>query len=215
MEKPSNGVDILDGYFTCYDDGTIWSNKSNRFVGCLDSLGYVRIQVNGKKVLAHRLIAMAFLGLDLESEMTVDHKNGIKSDNRVCNLEIVTLAENITRARRKYYVSKEEIDEKISIAGASDKTANLLGFPDLATLKYYYYTVLKVSEDSAIKQLRKYSRSRCSDIRSLNLVDIMEVVNKEGSQMKAAKVLGISPSTLSKILKEKRNAYNNPSDSSN
>ncbi len=42
----------------------------------------------------HRLVACAFLGLDYDSDMHVDHVNADKSDNRVENLRVVTMEEN-------------------------------------------------------------------------------------------------------------------------
>ena len=43
----------------------------------------------------HRLIAMAFLKHHKKSRRYINHKNGIKSDNRVENLEWVTALENV------------------------------------------------------------------------------------------------------------------------
>ncbi len=59
---------------------------------------YVGIRLQGKdrrrSFLVHRLVARAFLGpCPLGKE--VNHKNGIKSDNRIENLEYVTRAQNI------------------------------------------------------------------------------------------------------------------------
>lgn len=49
----------------------------------------------------HRLVADAFLTRpDNENVYVVDHKNGVKTDNRVQNLEYVTYAENNLRAYR-------------------------------------------------------------------------------------------------------------------
>jgi hypothetical protein len=42
--------------------------------------------------LVHRMVAEAFIGIP--DGMVINHKNGIKSDNRLANLEVVTRSEN-------------------------------------------------------------------------------------------------------------------------
>ena len=63
--------------------------------------GYLRVKLklNGKEraFSAHRLVAQAFLP-NLENKPQVNHLNGIKYDNNVCNLEWCTQAENIEHA---------------------------------------------------------------------------------------------------------------------
>lgn len=62
--------------------------------------GYVRIELKGpkRKELVHRLVAEAFFGPPPEDDSEVDHKNGIRWDNCVKNLEWVTPCENQRRA---------------------------------------------------------------------------------------------------------------------
>lgn len=71
-----------------------------------DGTGYLGVTVRGLpgKSKVHRLVAAAFLGLDLKSDLEVDHLNENKGDNRVENLEVVTHAENLARysARRTH-----------------------------------------------------------------------------------------------------------------
>jgi hypothetical protein len=52
-----------------------------------------------KYALVHRLVAEAFIG-PIPDGMQVNHKNGIRSDNRVENLEIVSASENNLHAYR-------------------------------------------------------------------------------------------------------------------
>lgn len=69
--------------------------------GSISTHGYMKqtLTKNGKQttVLVHRLVAQNFLSNDEKKEM-VNHINGIKSDNRLSNLEWATSSENIRHA---------------------------------------------------------------------------------------------------------------------
>lgn len=59
--------------------------------------GYLRIRIggrSGKKELVHRIIASCFIENPM-NKPTVNHINGIKTDNRVQNLEWATFSENM------------------------------------------------------------------------------------------------------------------------
>ena len=78
--------------------GRIKNNKTN-YIMILkpDKFGYIRKRIRNKCYLVHRLVAKAFIP-NIYNKKEVNHINGIKSDNRVENLEWSTARENILHA---------------------------------------------------------------------------------------------------------------------
>ena len=60
--------------------------------GNINAIGYVRISVDGRSYLAHRLAWLYMTGA-WPSEL-IDHINGDRQDNRFCNLREATVREN-------------------------------------------------------------------------------------------------------------------------
>jgi hypothetical protein len=65
--------------------------------------GYVIIRVDGKKVSEHRHVWQAING-DIPDGFVIHHVNGIRSDNRIENLELI---ESNRLHKRKYHSSWE------------------------------------------------------------------------------------------------------------
>jgi len=69
-----------------------------------DRTGYLRVGIskNGvqRKPQLHQLLAVAFLGHEVSGhKLIVDHINNNRLDNRLCNLQVITHRENLTKDR--------------------------------------------------------------------------------------------------------------------
>lgn len=88
-----NGVPLCEKHYGrnrkhgFYEDDMFFKYKRNND-GHIDEKGYHRIIVNGKPKMKHRQVMEDHLGRNLLPEETVHHKNGVKNDNRIENLEL-------------------------------------------------------------------------------------------------------------------------------
>lgn len=68
--------------------------KAGSIAGSVESNGYVRIRILGKKVLAHRIAWAIYYGEFPNQGVDIDHVDGDKSNNRISNLRLATRSQN-------------------------------------------------------------------------------------------------------------------------
>lgn len=69
------------------------AKKGMVIFGTKNSKGYLAIRVDGSRFQTHRLAWIISNG-DIQSGLQIDHINRDRSDNRLCNLRLVTHMEN-------------------------------------------------------------------------------------------------------------------------
>lgn len=78
--------------------------KAGDICGYINNRGYTHIGIKNKKYLAHRLAWFYMTGEWPKNQ--IDHINGIKTDNRLCNLREATNNENICNQRTPHKNNK-------------------------------------------------------------------------------------------------------------
>lgn len=96
--------------------------------------GYLRVRIRDRDYSIHHLVAEAFVSPRTKERPEINHINGLKSDNRVVNLEWSTRSENMKHAVRTGLISAENYargaeqhlaklsDEKVRAIRLSSKT---------------------------------------------------------------------------------------------
>ena len=94
--------EVVEGVEVSSLGGIRATDTGSTLAVCRNAKGYIQtVKRKGMpSVLVHRLVAMVFLP-NPEGKPQVNHKNGVKSDNRAANLEWVTCSENMKHAYRE------------------------------------------------------------------------------------------------------------------
>jgi len=98
-----------EGHYQVSNYGRVKSIKFNKDIILSpnsSSSGYLLVNLCNKgkinRFLIHRLVAQSFLELDMtDKKINVDHINGIRYDNKLSNLQLLSIRENICKKNIK------------------------------------------------------------------------------------------------------------------
>lgn len=108
----------------------------------VDDSGYIVVKKNGRNYKHHRLVMEQYLGRELRKDEVVHHINGIKTDNRIENLQLMSAKEhNIhhkgvqTEEERRDYVKRWRWEKTYGVPYGSKKTCKKCGKPDSVQIR--------------------------------------------------------------------------------
>lgn len=105
--------EIISGFaYKVSDSGKVWSIRNNREIKSYKSNGYLKVDLYNnwirKKVYVHQLVAQNFLGESYFDGAIVNHKDGVKSNNKVSNLEWATYSDNLNHSYRVLFRKRDK-----------------------------------------------------------------------------------------------------------
>ena len=118
------------------EEGNVFSIKSGeerKLKLSIGAQGYLRVWLskNGKWTIytVHQLMAIVFLNhKPCGYKLVVDHKNNIKTDNRLCNLQVITNRENSSKEKTDVGVCWIEYRKKWKSQIRIGNTRKFLGY---------------------------------------------------------------------------------------
>jgi DNA-binding MarR family transcriptional regulator len=209
-------------------------NKNNKYQkangrilkGKVNKLGYVEVVLYDKNrkasyPLVHRILTQTFIS-NPDNKPQVNHKNGVKNDNRLENLEWSTIKENIKHAleTRLTKVGSDRSDSKLT-------DSQVLEIRELFATKKYSFSELGrmfnvdgsgigrivkglkwkhlpvIDYDFDIDSLERKRRKYTLKLSDSQIEEVFRMVGSGVSRRKVAEHFGVTHTTINRIIKEK------------
>ena len=118
--------------YEVYPDGKIWSYSHKKWLKPVaNKYGYQIVCLSDnegkqKTYLVHRIVFETFSGEQIPPRMQCNHINEDKSDNRFCNINLLTPKQNSNWGSRNSRITKANTNGKLSKAVGAFKDGNLV-----------------------------------------------------------------------------------------
>lgn len=186
------------------ENGTILNRKET----LNNSRGYLYITLEGKAVDVHQVIGVMLFGEDVISK-DLNHINGVKTDNRATNLEVVTHKRNIQHAFEigltNTALSIDDVKEikKLIATGETDQSISELFNVTLSTIwnirneRTWAHVKLHAINDYS-KKIKKLN------LEEKDIENIHKLYHTGHTQAQIAEFYGCSQTSIGRILNKTR-----------
>lgn len=197
----------LDGRYFASEDGRIWSSKRRKFrTASMQHNGYLTITVRNEvtrkttTLSVHRLVALAWIP-NHQNLPQVNHKDGVKTNNRPSNLEWCTAQHNSQHAWESGLVTLTEPMRNGLLVGQEQQSAR-------AAAKEQERLAARKDELSKYEPGRKRLPSKVVPVRRISAEQLQAArirIERGEMQKDIAKEYGVSKALLSTRLTELKN----------
>ena len=124
VEKEYSDVHGYDGAYVLSSLGEVWSVRSGRFLTpWVNMFGYLVVKLSknsvGEIASVHRLLAKHFIP-NPENLPTVNHINKSKLDNRLDNLEWMSIEDNVKYSLKQAFKVRSPTGEIVELYGQAE-----------------------------------------------------------------------------------------------
>lgn len=204
-------------YYYVSTKGRVYNNKTKNILrGTITPNGYKMVFLRSeekktKRMLVHRLVALAFID-NIEDKPQVNHKNGMKEDNFISNLEWNTALENSKHAwetglstGKNRSINEDNAAQIIKLRKEGYTYNEIAEKMDISIHPVHKFIKNYVKENKGNEFLLKVMRKESSiqPPMTTNEKNIIKKLYKLGkSRNEIVKETGRSYSSVSKVIKE-------------
>lgn len=150
-------VDVFYGRYK-----TTLKSSKNDMAGSLDVNGYWQVKLNGKVYKAHRIVFNLVYNKEISTLYQIDHINGIKTDNRICNLREV---DSKTNARNRNMQSNNKTGVVgVSLINGVNYRAQYVNID--GKIMYKYFNILKLGKEEALRSAKLFRETMLHNLNS-------------------------------------------------
>jgi len=224
-DKEFKAIPSFPGYFVT-SEGEVYSLKTGKYRNTCENNGYIQVTLSKNaeqyRTGVHRLVAAAYLEKPEGCEY-VNHKNGIKTDNRVENLEWCTKSHDVKHAyetklnpgRKRGVIQFQIIQvegEKNTYPSLSRAAKELDISPSVISMGIKNDRAVKSRNNNKlykfqfIGECKKEGVSR--EIESIEISEEENEINQFPSAAEASKILGINASSVTNSCRDPEKVTN-------
>lgn len=173
-----------------------------------DGHGYLKTRIKNKGRRLHRLVWETFCG-PIPDDLWINHKNGIKSDSKLLNLEITTPAENTQHAFRTGLITRKEngefhqakltLFEVIEIRKLLESGGGNTEIAQRFNISHGAISAIKSGYSWKFLGSANFPRKKRKRFTKAEILDVLCLLSEGVTQVKIAEKYGVEQDRISKI----------------
>ena len=222
-------LDMFPGYYFS-EDGEVYSEKRHQLISqSVNHIGYLTATITDKNGYRaprkiHRLVYQAFKKVELKPSDTIDHINNNKLNNKISNLQLLSVGDNVRKGKKdqisgKIIFTSQNVEKMCQLMSKQASPRNIFDCIGIDYDKHSYecdqllkglasnkavYPEISNKYDLSKYKYNDFSTRNDNKITEFEAMDIyMNIMMNSCSQADLAAKYGITIAAVSNIKKKK------------